>query len=52
LYPEGKAAVYLSGKVVNAGLPAKVLRAARAWIDANTKDLRREWVTMNNPRRR
>lgn len=52
LYPEGKAAVYLPGKVVNAGLPAKVLRAAQAWIDANTKDLRREWVTMNNPRTR
>ena len=52
LHPDGKAAVYLSGKVVNAGVPAKVLRAAQAWIDVNTKDVRREWVTMNNPRRR
>ena len=52
LHPDGKAAVYLSGKVVNAGVPAKVLRAAQAWIDANTKDVRRERVTMNNPRRR
>jgi len=30
LHPDGKAAVYLSAKVVNAGVPAKVLRAARA----------------------
>jgi len=30
LHPDGKAAVYLSGKIVNAGVPAKVLRAARA----------------------
>ena len=29
LHPDGKAAVYLSGKVVNAGVPAKVLRAAQ-----------------------
>jgi hypothetical protein len=40
------------GKVVNAGVPAKVLRAAQTWIDANAKDVRREWATMNNPRRR
>ena len=52
LHPDGKAAVYLSGKVFNAGVPAKVLRAAQAWIDANTEDVRREWLTMNNPRRR
>jgi hypothetical protein len=52
LHPDGKAAVYLSGKVVNAGVPAKVLRAAQAWIDANAKVVRREWLTMNNPRRR
>jgi len=52
LHPDGRAAVYLSGKVVNAGVPENVLRAAQAWIDANTKDIRREWATMNNPRRR
>ncbi len=37
---------------VDDGVPAKVLRAAQAWIDANTRDVRREWATMNNPRRR
>ena len=47
-----KAAVYLSGKVINAGVPAKVLHVAQAWIDANTKEVRSEWATMNNPRRR
>ena len=52
LHPDGKAVVYLSGKVVNAGVPAKVLRAAQAWIGANTETVRREWVTMNNSRRR
>jgi hypothetical protein len=26
--------------------------AAPAWIDANAKVVRREWLTMNNPRRR
>jgi len=54
-HPDGKAAMYLSGKsgkVVNAGVPAKVLRAAQAWIDSNAKDVRREWATMNNPRRK
>ena len=50
LHPDGKAAVYLSGKVVNAGVPARVLRAALVWIDANAKVVRREWLTMNNPR--
>jgi len=29
-----------------------VVRAAQAWIGANTETVRREWVTMNNPRRR
>ena len=52
LHPDGKAAVYLSGKVVNAGVPAKALRAAQTWIGANAKQVRREWATMNNPRRR
>ena len=52
LHPDGKAAVYLNGAVVNAGVPAKVLRAARDWIDANPEEVRREWATMNNPRRR
>ena len=52
LHPDGKAAVYLSGKVINAGVPAKVLHVAQAWINANTKDVRSEWATMNNPRRR
>ena len=52
LHPDGKAAVYLSGKLINAGVPAKVLRAAQAWIEANTESVRREWATMNNPRRR
>jgi len=52
LHPDGRAAVYLSGKVVNAGVPAKVLRAAQAWIGANIETVRCERVTMNNPRRR
>ena len=52
LHPDRKAAVYQSGRVVNAGVPARVLRVAQAWIDANTRDVRREWVTMNNRRRR
>jgi len=52
LHPDDKAAVYLSGKVVNAGVPAKALRAAQTWIEANARQVRREWATMNNPRRR
>jgi len=52
LHPDGKAVAYLSGRVVNAGVPVKALRAAQAWIEANTEDVHREWATMNNPRRR
>jgi len=52
LHPDGKAAVYLSSKVVNAGVPAKTLRAAQIWIEANARHVRRECATMNNPRRR
>jgi len=44
--------VYLSGKTLNSGVPAKALRAAKAWIEANAEDVRREWAMMNNPRRR
>ncbi len=52
LHPDGKAVVYLSGKVINTGVPVKVVRAAQAWIGANVKDVRSEWAAMNNPRRR
>jgi hypothetical protein len=52
LHPDGKATVYLSGRVLNAGVPAKVLRLACAWIEGNPKTVRIEWATMNNPRRR
>lgn len=52
LHPDGKAAVYLSGKVINAGVPAKVLRAAQAWIETNARQVRSEWSMMNTPRGR
>ena len=52
LHPGGKAAVYLSGKTLNSGVPAKALRAAQDWIAANPEDVRREWAKMNNPRTR
>ena len=52
LHPDGKAVVYLSGKTLNSGVPAKALRAAQACIGANTEDVRREWAKMNNPRKR
>ena len=52
LHSDGKAVVYLSGKMLNSGVPAKVLRAARAWIGAHAEDVRCEWAKMNNPRRR
>ncbi len=52
LHSDGKAVVYLSGKMLNSGVPTKVLRAAQAWIEANAEDVRREWAKMNNPRRR
>ncbi|MSP96962.1 MAG: DUF4160 domain-containing protein [Betaproteobacteria bacterium] len=52
LHPEGKAGVYPSGKTLNSGVPAKALRAAQVWIEANAADVRREWTKMNNPRRR
>jgi len=50
--PEGKAAVYLDGLVINSGVPATTLKCARNWIAANHCLIREEWTRMNNPTER
>lgn len=52
LHPDGKAAIYLDGRIFNSGVPAGVLRQATDWLAVNKKVAETEWATMNNPRRR
>jgi hypothetical protein len=49
VHPDGKAIVYLGGGVTNSGVPAEVLKAAKAWVDANSDAVRVEWARLNNP---
>ncbi|MCL2021829.1 MAG: DUF4160 domain-containing protein [Betaproteobacteria bacterium] len=47
--PEGKAAVYLDGLVINSGVPAATLKRAEDWIARHHCLIRQEWIRMNNP---
>ncbi|MDR2208166.1 MAG: DUF4160 domain-containing protein [Azoarcus sp.] len=47
--PDGKAAVYLDGRVINSGVSAATLSRARDWIDNHHPLIRAEWARMNNP---
>lgn len=50
LHPNGKALITLDGEVKNSGIPAKVIKQAVAWINANHDVIKAEWQHMNNPR--
>jgi hypothetical protein len=52
LHMDGKATISVDGKVVNSGVPAKVITKAKAWILENGDVLTAEWGKMNNPRKR
>jgi hypothetical protein len=47
--PEGKAIVYLDGRVFNSGVPAATLKKARDWIAPRHELIRAEWMRMNIP---
>ncbi len=47
LHADGKALVYLSGKTINSGVPAAVLKSAQAWILTHTQDIEAEWRRWN-----
>lgn len=47
LHTDGKAIVYLNGKVINTGVPAAVIAEARNWIAANQGAVTVEWNTCN-----
>jgi len=50
--PEGKAAVYLDGLVINSGVPSATLKRAQDWIADHHRLIREEWARMNNPTQR
>lgn len=50
LHPNGKALIALDGVVKNSGVPAKVIKQAVEWIEANQDIIKAEWQRMNNPR--
>ena len=52
IHPDGKAIVTLDGVATNAGVPARVLKAAQAWVAANAETICAEWARINNPARK
>ena len=52
LHPNGKAVIWIDGRVINSGVPAKVLAEAMAWISANIQLIVTEWHMMGNPDKR
>ena len=51
VHPDGTAAIFLDGSVLNAHqqVPAAVLKAAVAWIVAHEAEIRAEWLRLDNP---
>jgi len=47
LHTDGKAIVYLDGKVINTGVPAAVVAEAKKWIAAHAQTVHAEWNTCN-----
>jgi len=47
LHADGKAMVYLNGKVLNSGVPAAALKQAQAWIAAHPQIIEDEWKRWN-----
>ena len=47
LHPDGKAVVYLDGRVLNSGVPEAALRGARTWIAAHAELVIAEWNRWN-----
>lgn len=52
LCPQGRAALYLDGHVVNSGVPAAVLKQALSWMAVHHDLIHAEWARMNNPIKR
>jgi len=49
VHPDGRAALFLDGAVLNQGVPDAVIRAASAWVAAHEAEIHAEWQRMNNP---
>lgn len=47
LHADGKAMVYLNGKVLNSGVPVAALKQAQAWIAAHPQIIEDEWMRWN-----
>ncbi|MDR1850041.1 MAG: DUF4160 domain-containing protein [Zoogloeaceae bacterium] len=47
--PEGKAAVYLDGQIINCNVPASTLKHAQEWIMEHHDLIHEAWAWMNNP---
>jgi hypothetical protein len=47
MHSDGRAMVYLNGKIKNTGIPEHVMTEAKNWIAANTQTVILEWNTCN-----
>lgn len=52
LHPNGKAVMFLDGKVANSGVPVRVIAEAQVWIVQNVALVMSEWAAMGNPEKR
>ena len=52
LHPNGKAVLYLDGRVINTGVPPRIVAEAAAWISENSAMVVTEWATMGNREKR
>jgi len=48
VHPDGRAALYLDGTVLNHGVPDAAIRQASEWIAAHEAEIRAEWRRMSN----
>ena len=46
-HTDGRAMIYLSGRIVNSGVPDSVIAQAKDWIDANRSAVTDEWNKCN-----
>jgi hypothetical protein len=47
LHADGKALVYLNGKVLNRGVPDGALKVAQTWITSHADEIEAEWRRWN-----
>jgi len=49
LHPDGRAALYLNGTIINSHVPDAVISDASAWVAAHEAVICAEWDRMGNP---